>query len=332
MGDGPHLYTPANPRRTRTRPSRRFRRSLLIGTVGVLLSVIAPLITTACSGAGGSDDAASVGRSEAAEAPSDGSRQYGSPRAATDGDLDGDNDGDAAAVKAGSVEAATAAEGRDRVYTASLEMEVDVLEDSVERASAAVESNGGFTATEQVDLGSAQVATVTYRVPADRFRQSVEAITAVGDLQSQQVEGIDVTAEYADLEGRVTTLRTSIARLQGFLGEATDANQIALFEAELTSREAELESTEAQRRALADQIELSTITVSFTGSRAAAPVDDSRNLPTFLGGLETGWDILVAVGAFTLSALGVLAPFVPLVAISALLVRWGWRRHRAVSV
>ena len=61
----------------------------------------------------------------------------------------------------------------------------------------------------------------------------------------------------------MTTLRTSIARLQGFLSETTDVNQIASLESELTRREAELESIESQRRVLTDQVALSTISVDF---------------------------------------------------------------------
>lgn len=246
-------------------------------------------------------------------------------------EFDGETDGDATMVDAASVQGATAAEGRDQVFTATLDIEVEVLEDSVDEASTAVEALGGFAANEQVDLGERQHATVTYRVPADQFRQAIDALTAVGDLQTQKVQGQDVTAQYADLEGRVTTLRTSISRLQGFLAEAQDATQIASLEGELTRREAELESTEAQRRALADSIELSTITASFTGSEALAPVDDTRTLPTFLGGLETGWDIIVGAGAVALSALGFLVPFLPLLLVVALLVRWARRRRQPAA-
>lgn len=337
MGHRHHPNAHSTPVRNPGSASSGVRRILITGTAIVALSAVTLLGAAACGGPGGSDDATSTGRMDHADAGSTVAESTdldaGEP---TDASVDGAGGDGPASVKADSVATATAtataAASRERVYTADLEMEVEVLEDSVEEAGRAVEANGGFAATEQVDLGDAQHATVTYRVPADRFRQAVDAITAVGDLRTQQVEGRDVTAEYADLEGRVTTLRTSIARLQGFLGEATDANQVALLEGELTRREAELESTESQRRALADQVDLSTITVTFTGSRAAAPLDETRTLPTYLGGLETGWDILVAAGAFVLSALGFLTPLVPLVVVVVLLVRFGVRRRRPAAV
>ena len=118
---------------------------------------------------------------------------------------------------------------------------------------------------------------------------------------------------------------------KGFLGEATDVNQIAGLEGELTRREAELASVEAQRRSLADQVALSTVTVVFDAARSdPAPVeDDDRTLPTFLGGLEAGWDAAVAVVAVLLAGAGLLLPFLPLLVVAALV--WRWRRGRRVA-
>lgn len=235
------------------------------------------LVTAGCSDSGGSHEVTRAG--DAATTVDEAARDDAGrvePGGAGSADLGADGlepaSGDPVAVDVASVEGTSAAATRDRIFTANLEIEVEVLEDAVDEASAAVGALGGFSANEEVDLGERRHATVTYRVPADRFDEAVEALGAVGDLQTQQVDAQDVTAQYADLEGRVTTLRTSIARLQGFLAETTDVTQIASLEGELTRREAELESTESQRRALADSIELSTITVAFTGSEAAAPV------------------------------------------------------------
>jgi uncharacterized small protein (DUF1192 family) len=223
------------------------------------------------------------------------------------------------------------ADGRQRTFTASLELDVERLDTAVAEAAGVVEGLGGFSATEDVDLGSARVATITYRVPAERFRRALEELGGLGELRQQDVQGDDVTGAVADLESRVTTLRTSVTRLQGFLGEATDVNQIASLEGELTRREAELASVEAQRRSLADQVALSTVTVAFDAARSdPAPVEDNdRTLPTFLGGLEAGWDAAVAVVAVLLAGAGLVLPFLPLLVVAALV--WRWRRSRRVA-
>lgn len=238
----------------------------------------------------------------------------------------GATDGGAATAGLASVD--VGASGRKQTFTATMHVEVDELDKTVREAGTAVEALGGFASNEDVDLGGDATATITYRVPAAGFRSALDAIAEVGDLKNQGVRGEDVTATYADIEGRVATLRTSIARLQGFLAEATDINQIAHLEGELTRREGEFESVEAQRRALADQVELSTITATFDASTTEAPVADDQSLPSFLGALETGWDAMVTGGAVVLAVLGFLLPFLPVVVAAALLTRWvGRRRH-----
>lgn len=298
----------------------------------VLLLALAPL---ACSG---SDD--SLGDSGAGDAEAGVAVDEAASTTAAGGDAaetamaDGDSSADGAApgvlTEAAQVGGAPA-DGRQRTFTASLELDVDRLDTAVAEAAGVVEGLGGFSATEDVDLGSARVATITYRVPAERFRRALEELGGLGELRQQDVQGDDVTGAVADLESRVTTLRTSVTRLQGFLGEATDVNQIASLEGELTRREAELASVEAQRRSLADQVALSTVTVAFDAARSdPAPVeDDDRTLPTFLGGLEAGWDAAVAVVAVLLAGAGLLLPFLPLLVVAALL--WRWRRGRRVA-
>lgn len=305
---------------------------LVTSTVAVLATAMVLATALGCSRFGGSDETGSSGEPPVVERRGDTAAPDDATPAAEGADSGAGSDpGGGVVVESASVSGATAADRRSQIRTATMDIEVEVLEESVKEATTAVAGLGGFSANEDIDLGERRQATITYRVPADRIDDALDALAAVGDLQTQQVDAEDVTAQYADLEGRVTTLRTSITRLQGFLAEATDANQVALLEGELTRREAELESTEAQRRALADSIELSTITVSFTGSDVTAPVDDTRTLPTFLGGLETGWDILLGAGAVALSTLGFLAPFLPLVLLAVVLARWARRRRHPVA-
>lgn len=296
------------------------------GRVPLFALILASLLVVgACSGPGGSDDSAS------GDSGSNGAAASADPGEAELDDAAGGEAGNgeprAELVDSASVRQATEAAGRELVFTAAMELEVEVLEESLQAASDAVEAVGGFTANEQVDLGAGRRATVTYRVPADGFDEALDSLEGVGRLRTQSADVDDVTAQYADLEGRVTTLRTSISRLQGFLAQAGDADQIASLEGELTRREAELESTESQRRALSDSIALSTITVEFAASDAA-PLDDTRSLPTFLGGLERGWDFFVGIGAFALAVLGFLAPFLPVLIIAAIVLQRVTRKRQ----
>ncbi len=294
-------------RESRTGGRRIFVAALLLGLGGLVMG---------CANAG--DDDSSSGDSGTAE-----SAAVDGPQ--SDQSASGGGDAAPAAVSPDAVEKA-ATEGRLRTSTANVALGVDEVGTSVKRASDAVAQVGGFTATEDVDLEGDGRASVSYRVPADRFDDALTALGALGEVRTKDVQTDDVTATYADLESRVAALRTSVERLHGFLAQTTDVGQVATIEAELTRREAELESTEGQRRALADQVALSTITVVFES--VDGTVD---NLPTFLGGLETGRDVAASLFAATAATVGFLVPFLPVIALAFAAIVLIRRRRRRLT-
>lgn len=306
-------------------------RILAAGSIALALAT-----ATACGAGADVGDSSSSGDAgtEAKLAPD----ASGAPGSAADGSLSAGGPADAAnntSANSGDGEqgltatpdlVVSAAADRQQVFTASADVKVDSLDDAVAEGAGLIEGLGGFAANEDVDLSGSNHATIVYRVPAPQFRPALAALSKLGHLRSQTIDSTDVTSQYADLEGRVTTLQTSIGRLQGFLAETTDVNQVASLEGELTRREAELESIEAQRRAMADQITLSTITVSFDATTASPATTTDRT--GFMGGLDAGWNVALDMAAGALATLGFLLPFLPLVLIAGALI-WWVRRRRA---
>jgi len=89
------------------------------------------------------------------------------------------------------------------------------------------------------------------------------------------------------------------------------------LETAISDRQGNLESMEAQQRSLADQVQMSTVSLSLV-STADAPVDSPD---TFLSGLGTGWSSLVAFFSGVLVVAGVLLPWIVLVGVLALVAR-----------
>ena len=103
----------------------------------------------------------------------------------------------------------------------------------------------------------------------------------------------------------------------------------ALLEAEkaLSERQEELESLQSQRALLADQVELSTLSVHLEPF-GVAPAGGPDG---FLDGLGTGWRALVAALGATLVVLGVLLPWLAVAGLvaAAVLVPIRLARRRA---
>ena len=171
------------------------------------------------------------------------------------------------------------------------------------------------------------------RVPESSLDQALAQITGsagVGKELSRSANAQDVTGDLADLQSRVATQRSSVARIRDLLGKAGSLRDVVLLESEVTKREADLEALEARRAALADRADLATLTVDLrTAAAVAAQPEEEQN--AFLEGLNSGWDALVASMTVILTVLGALLPLaIVLVLVGGPLLCVLRRRRRPV--
>ena len=136
-----------------------------------------------------------------------------------------------------------------------------------------------------------------------------------------------MTTTAVDLDARISALRTSVARLQSLMEGAATTEALLAAEDALSKRQQELESLQSQRALLADQVELSTLTVHLVPFGVAPPGGPDG----FLDGLATGWRALVTALSAAVVVLGVLLPWLALGALvtAAVLVPIRLTRRRA---
>lgn len=146
------------------------------------------------------------------------------------------------------------------IYTAGLRVMVDEVKASMARIEAMTRELGGF-------LARRDDASITIRVPANRFDEALARVTALGEVLQRKVTVDDVTEEYLDLEVRLQNLRAIRARLEKLLERATKVEEAVLLERELARVAGEMERIEGRMKLLRDQSAFSTITVSLTARR-----------------------------------------------------------------
>jgi hypothetical protein len=185
---------------------------------------------------------------------------------------------------------------------------------------AAVDSSGG-------------TSSVTLRVPANGYAAVIDALPGIGAVDSLKEQAQDVTAQLADVAGRVDTLRAGVAAVRALLTKADKIADVIALESELTTREADLESLLRQQAALSDQVALSTVTVVVQGSLlpvGTAPATEPAPQNGFAKGLHAGWTGLTHFLSGAATVLGGVLPFLPVVlvvGVAVLLVR-RWNRQR----
>jgi hypothetical protein len=224
---------------------------------------------------------------------------------------------------------------RQVVTTATASLAVEDPADGAQRVSEMVESAGGRVdeRSEQAAAGDDGVegaaADLVVRVPADALTGVLADLEDLGDVENVSVSHSDVTAKAVDMDARISALQTSVARLQALMDGAATTEDLLTAEKALSERQEKLESMQSQRALLADQVELSTLTVQLRPF-GVAPAGGPEG---FVDGLGTGWRALVTVLGAAVVVLGVLLPWmgVALLVAAAVLVPLRVMRRRAAA-
>ena len=221
---------------------------------------------------------------------------------------------------------------RQIARTASVSLVVTDVESTAGKLRQLAESVGGLVTWESISLpapggrGSQSYSEVVISVPADRLDEVLGLVGTLGEVRDRSVESVDVTDAVLDVDARVKTLRESIARLQELMSRAGSVTEIAAVEAELSQRQADLESMLAQQKNLQNRVAMAPITVGLYPPDLA----DQAGRSGFLGGLTAGWSALVTTGEVALTAVGYLLPWLVLLAVIGAPLIW-WRRRRRAS-
>jgi hypothetical protein len=137
-------------------------------------------------------------------------------------------------------------------------------------------------------------------------------------VQTAETKAEDVTAQRVDLDARIKALQTSVDRLLGIMRDAKDPDALINAENALSQRQADLDSLRAQRDQLGDQIQYSTIDVTFVAEQLGGPAP--KQYEGFTGQIERGWDGLVAVVGNLVLLFGLLLPWLGVLVVFAVIL------------
>ncbi|KQV75609.1 hypothetical protein ASC61_11680 [Aeromicrobium sp. Root344] len=208
----------------------------------------------------------------------------------------------------------TAAPDADREVITTGEINVRVKDPRTvaQKISAYAETIGGRvdSRTEHGD-GDDASAFVTVRVPSTKVTATIDRLKTYGTVTNVSLQNDDVTAQAKDLDARIDALRLSIDRLERIMANADTSGELIKAENALTQRQEQLESFEAQRKQIADQVSLSTLSIDLSQKARADSVEPGG----FKGGLTDGWNALVSTVNNVVEVAGVLLPWLAIVIV-----------------
>lgn len=299
------------------------RRILLAG--GALLTVAAVAACSNSSGSGSSSagSSAAVGGAVAgaATAPSGAAR---APVAAAPGEAKADG----ANVPGGSALVDDGVKIRIATITVAVKGAANVSHQA-DRADDIATAAGGTVDVDERSSGADASATLRFRVPPDALRTVLSDLSKLGKELSRGGSIQDVTQRVADVNSRVLSAQKDINGLRLLYAQAHKISDFLAIENELSSREADLESLQAQQRALNRQTEAASVTLYL--QTAAKPVPPVKKKPVdhhnkLVTGLIKGWDAFTGAAVAVAAAVGAALPFLVLIALVLFALRRLWPR------
>ena len=152
------------------------------------------------------------------------------------------------------------------VRTGSMAIEVTDFDAALAKARTAIIGLGGYISGSQMATeGDQPYASVTYRIPSDRWDDAMTALKALGSkVLSEQTQAVEVTTAVIDLDARIENLRVTERSLQAIMTQATKIPDILEVQAQLTNVRGEIERLTAERDHLQDQASYGTMTVGWS--------------------------------------------------------------------
>lgn len=138
--------------------------------------------------------------------------------------------------------------------------------------------------------GASEYVDVTFTVPSAQYEPTVEKLRGLGEVISLQQSKNDVTAVVVDLDARIEAAQASVDRIEALMTQAATLDETLRLEQELTMRQGNLESLQAQQASMTAQVAESTITVRLIPNSLLEQVTPAvPEEPTFWDDVKTAF-------------------------------------------
>ncbi|OHD12717.1 MAG: hypothetical protein A2Y34_05645 [Spirochaetes bacterium GWC1_27_15] len=149
---------------------------------------------------------------------------------------------------------------RKRIKTGTVNYEINDLTNIEKAVEKKVKQFGGYVANANFSLSN---GTMQIKIPANTFDDFVSIVGDFGKVTSKTINVEDVTLTFYDQENRIKTKKILLDRLQTYLSQARNVEELIKLETEINNVTEQLESMEGNFKNLSYLIGYSTLTLNF---------------------------------------------------------------------
>jgi len=160
---------------------------------------------------------------------------------------------------------------RKMIVVATVKLTLDDVASGFEDISNIAAVEGGFiTSSAFGHNGDRQTASVTIRVPVDKYQDAMKRIRKLSDRREEEQNSSDATEEYTDLQSRLRNLQATEETYLRFLNRAGNLGEVLTVQDRINVTAAEIERVQGRINLVEHQTDLATITVHIDPPVVAA--------------------------------------------------------------
>ena len=149
---------------------------------------------------------------------------------------------------------------RKLIKRGSISLEVQSLAEAEAGIKKWCTSLGGYVESSTTGLND---GSFSVRIPSNNFERAMDSAGDLGKIKSKNSNSEDVTETFYDLQSRLDTKKILRDRLQNYLKEAQNIEDMLKIERELNSVISDIESMETRMKHLSGQIDYSQIQIYY---------------------------------------------------------------------
>ncbi len=172
-----------------------------------------------------------------------------------------------------------------------LELLVEDTDRAIDQVTQLTSDYGGYLISSQSWYdGEFKYAAIRLAVPSAAFETALTTLRHIGlQVTRETGSGQDVSAEYTDLQSRLTNLEATAARVRDFLNAAQTVDESLRVNQQLSDLEGQIEQVKGQMKYYEGRSAFSTITVNLTPQRPT-PTHAPTATPTATPTPTPGWN------------------------------------------
>lgn len=223
---------------------------------------------------------------------------------------------------------------RKIIRNAEMTLEADSPDEAQAKITQIADRNGGYVIESQKQTNDTKatktdVVTMTVRVPAAKFDESLEEIRKTGNrVIVETVKGKDVTEEFIDVEARLKAQKALEAQFLEIMKQARTVEDALNVQSKIADVRGEIEKIEGRKRFLENQSAFSTLKIRLQ-TPAAFSASSSGFFYQIKQAFGTGFDAALSFILVLITMLIALLPFLIFIVLPIyLIIRYFLKRNR----